>query len=367
MANCRKSWMVFLILFFAFDVSAQVNEMLGMDRIDAALSIHSNGDLSQFLMQETADSGAKYVKFWVPWKFMDLRPPLSSKPKEENGYLVAPGIRMNGWHKYYVKGLDLAVAEAQKQNLKITLGIHGPPAWPRGEKVCEYDLGTYEPCGIILQSHSEIFKNALFDFSYHMALRYPEIEYWILYNEPNLPYAFLPQEPWPGGTLLNAYMDLVYWPMADGLRANGNDIKLVGPEITLLNVGNVFGGTNWKEDWIEQILQNYPNHFDVLSVHSYAVDATQTLKKMEIFQEILAKYPHATQRVWLTEFNFGTEKEKLTQTDLYKFVNILWMLKHQWWEKSYLFSFLGSVVYEEYWRFGKPRPIFFWLQRLFQN
>lgn len=362
MENIRKSWMVLLVLFFACPAFAQTNEMLGMDRIDAALPFNSNGELNQ--MKETADLHIKYVKIWVPWIFMDNSPPKNIKPKEENGYMVVRGVRMAGWHKYKIKELDAALLEAKKQNLKVALGIHGPPAWPRGEGVCGYDLGTREPCGIILQSHFETFKNSLFDFSFYMGQRYPEIEYWILYNEPNLPYAFLPQYPLPGDSLLNAYMELIFWPMADGLRANGNNVKLVGPEITLLDVQNEFGSTKWLDDWIYPILRDYPNHFDILSVHLYSVDAHQTIEKMSHLKLALDQFPYATQRVWLTEFNFGTEKEKLTQSDLYGFVNILWMLKHQWWERSYFFSFFGSVVYEEYWRFGAPRPMFFWLQRL---
>lgn len=363
MENHGKSWLVFLILFFPICSFAQINEMLGVDRIDAAVRVHSDGGLKIFLMEQTGNFGVKHVKIWVPWIFMDNLPPQDIKPKEESGYIVVRGIRMKGWHKYRVKELDEALTEAKKQNLTITLGIHGPPVWPRGD-VCVYDLGTREPCGMILQSHFDVFKNALFDFSFYMGQRYPEIEYWIIYNEPNLPYAFLPQHSLPGGSMLNAYMELVYWPMADGLRASSNNIKLVGPEITLMDIENEFVNTRWKEDWIEQILINYPNSFDVLGVHLYAIDANKAIETMNLLKKILLKYPYATQRVWITEFNFGTEKEKLTEKDSYVFVNILRMLKNQWWERGYFFSFLGSAVYEEYWRFGEPKPIFFWIKRL---
>lgn len=354
----------FFIFYFLGTCFAQMKEKLGIDRIDAALPTHSNGELITFLMEQTTNLGVKHVKIWIPWIFLDDLPPSKIKPKIENGYIIVPGIRMEGWHKYRIKELDVAILEAKKNGLSVVLGIHGPPIWPRGENVCEYDLGTHEPCGMILQSHFEIFKNALFDFSFYMSQRYPEVEYWILYNEPNLPYAFLPQHPLPGGSMLDAYMELIFQPMADGLRANRNDVKLVGPEITLLDVENEFGKTKWLDDWIYPILRYYPNYFDIFSVHVYSVDAHQTIKEMSRLKLALDQFPYATQRVWLTEFNFGTEKEKLTQTDLHVFVNILWMLKYQWWERSYFFSFLGSVVYEEYWRLGVPKPIFFWLQRL---
>ena len=364
-----------LILLFGLILSSvfgQENEnnpgKIGLDRIDASLGYSIMGDWPAILMEKTAGTGVKHIKLVAFWIFMDPSPPNLRQPREQTGYLIVPGLRMPGWHRYYVGGMDLAISEARKYGLEVTIGIHGPPLWPRGAD-CNYDLGTFHPCGHIKQEMFETFRHALYDFSFYMAERYgSDAKYWILYNEPNLAYSFIPEKPYPGGTLLNAYIDLIYWPMADGLRASGDGIKLVGPEITLLNVESEFGNSRWLEDWIIPILRDYPNHFDVVGIHSYAVDADQTLKKMALVRRVLEQYPRATQRIWLTEFNFGTDKEPLTRKDVFVFRNLLELYSNHWWERSYFFSAMGYLFYDfnDYENFGQEKPLYWFFKIMVQ-
>ncbi len=352
---------IFLLFLLASPLVA--SDKIALDRIDATIGISAKDNWPELLMKKTADTGVKNIKIWAPWVFMDPHPPFAEKPSEEEGYMVVPGKRVEGWHIYFVGVLDKAMQEARKQNLNVSISIHGPPAWPRGEGVCEYDLGTFNPCGTIKQKSFEIFRNALYDFSYYLAHRYPDVEYWIVYNEPNLPYAFLPEKPYPGGTLLGAYIDLIYWPISDGLKDSGNNIKLVGPEITFLDVQNEYGRTRWLDDWITPLLRDYPDYFDVIGVHSYTIDAYQTIDKMEQFRKERMKY-NPLQRVWMTEFNFGTDKERLTKTDSFIFTNLLVFYSHQWWERSYFFSMMNSLIENKSENFGAPKPLYYLFQLL---
>ena len=362
----RKIFAVVLTIFIFSGVSAAQNR-IGLDRIDAMIRPSAIGDLPRFLMEQAAGTEVKNIKPWAWWGGIDPFPPTAQKPREENGYWVVPGIRMEGWHRYKFEELDRVMNAAKMYNLSVALAIHGPPKWPRGDDVCEYDFGTYHPCGVIKQSHFEIFRNALFDFAYYLALRYPDVKYFIAYNEPNLPYAFLPEKPYPGGTLLNAYIELAYWPISDGVRATGREVYVVGPEITLLNVENEFGKSRWLEDWIEPMLEYYPNLFDVVGVHNYAVDANQTLEKTEKLRKVFEKFPHATQRIWLTEYNFGTQKESLTRTDMHIFSQLAILYSNQWWERSYLFTMMDSLIFTDEANFGQRKPLYDLFKLLVQH
>lgn len=347
---------IFLILIFSFSLLAQENK-IGLDRIDAMVGRSSTGDMPRFLMEQTAGTGVVDIKIWAWWGSINPDPIFDRKPRELEGYKVVPGIRMSGWHRYRFAYLDSAVAEARAHGLSVALAIHGPPRWPRGN-VCDYDLGTYHSCGLIEKSHFDIFRNALFDFSYYLAERYPDIKYFIAYNEPNLSYAFAVEKPYLGGSLLNSYIDLVYWPIADGVRSSGREVYIVGPEITLQDVNNELGSTKWLEDWILPILENYPNYFDVIGIHSYTVDANQTLEKMEKLRKALKQFSYATQRVWITEFNFGTDKEPLTRRDSNIFLQLLVLFSNQWWERSYFFTMMDSLIYTDEEYFGQRKPLY---------
>ena len=109
-------------------------------------------------MEQAAGTEVKNIKPWAWWGGIDPFPPTAQKPREENGYWVVPGIRMEGWHRYKFEELDRVMNAAKMYNLSVALAIHGPPKWPRGDDVCEYDFGTYHPCGVIKQSHFEIFR-----------------------------------------------------------------------------------------------------------------------------------------------------------------------------------------------------------------
>ena len=361
----RKITLIILNVYF-FSVSALSQNRVGLDRIDAMIDRSAVGDIPRFLMEQTAGTGVMDVKIWAWWGGIDQFPPTAEKPPEENGFWVVPGIRMKGWHRYKFEELDRVISATKIYNLSVALAIHGPPKWPRGD-VCEYDFGTYHPCGVIRQSHFEIFPNSLFDLAYYLALRYPEVKYFIAYNEPNLPYAFLPEKPYPGGSLLNAYIQLAYWPVSDGVRATGREVYVVGPEITLQDVENEFGKTRWFEDWIIPIMEYYPNLFDVIGVHNYAVDANQTLEKMEKLQKTLVRFPHATQRIWLTEYNFGTQKESLTRTDIHVFSQLLNLYSNQWWERSYLFTMMDSLIFTDDANFGQKKPLYDFFKLLVQH
>lgn len=356
---------VILVVLFFCSVSYAQNR-IGLDRIDAMVGSSAVGDFPGILMEKTAGTGITDVKIWAWWGWINSEPNFQARPQEKEGYLVVPGIRMTGWHRYRFAELDKVMNEARAYGLSVTLAVHGPPKWPRGD-VCEYDLGTYHPCGIIKTDYYETFKATWFDFAYYLAQRYPEVKYFIAYNEPNLPYAFLPEKPYPGGSLLTAYMEFVYWPFADGVRASGREVYIVGPEITLQDVNNEFGNSRWLENWILPILENYPNHFDAIGVHSYSVDAHQTLEKMKKLRKALEKFPHATQRVWLTEFNFGTAKESLTRTDVHIFSQLLILHSNQWWERSWFFTMLDNLVFADGEHFGEVRPLYRHFQTIIKH
>jgi len=342
-----------ICLFSSFSFT---QNRIGLDRIDAMVGTSTVGDFPKILMERTADTGVTDIKIWAWWGWINSEPNFQERPSKREGYWVVPGIRTSGWHRYRFEELDKAMNEAKAKGLSVALAVHGPPKWPRGD-VCDYDLGTYHPCGIIRKDHYEIFKAAWFDFAFYLAQRYPEVQYFIAYNEPNLPYAFLPEKPYIGGSLLTAYMELAYWPFADGVRASGREVYIVGPEITLQDVNNEFGDLRWLENWILPILEHYPNHFDVIGVHSYTVDSHKTLERMEKLRELLKKFPHATQRVWLSEFNFGTEKESLTRTNANIFPQLLTLYSNQWWERSYFFTMLDNLVFADSQHFGEIRPL----------
>ena len=357
-----KNTLAAVLAIFCWVDFSDAQGRIGLDRIDAMIGNSAIGDFPRILMEKTAGTNVLDIKIWAWWGGINPEPNFSEKPKEKEGYLVVPGIRTSGWHRYRFVELDRAVNEARAQGLSVALAIHGPPKWPRGD-VCEYDFGTYHPCGVIRQSHFEIFPNTLFDFAYYLAERYPDVKYFIAHNEPNLPYAFLPEKPYPGGSLLTAYIQLAYWPISDGVRATGREVYVVGPEITLQDVDNEFGKTRWLEDWIVPILEYYPNLFDVIGVHNYAVDANQTLEKMNKLKNALERFPYATQRVWLTEHNFGTAKESLTRTDAHIFSQLLILYSNQWWERNYLFTMMDSLVDSGENNFGSEKSLY-WLFKI---
>lgn len=355
--------LVSVFVFCLFSSLSFAQNKIGLDRIDAMVGPSSAGDVPRFLMEQTADTGVKDVKPWAWWGFIDFAPPYVERPRNQDGFSVVPGIRMQGWHKYRFAELDRVMNAVKMYNLSAALAIHGPPKWPRGD-VCDYDLGTYHPCGTILRESYETFKSALFDFSFYLAQRYPEVKYFIAYNEPNLPYAFNPEKPYLGGSLLSTYIELAYWPIADGVRATGREVYVVGPEITLQNVENEFTRTRWFEDWINPIVEYYPNFFDVIGVHSYTVDAAQTIKKLDLIKSALSKHLAATQRVWVTEHNFGTAKESLTRTDRNIFSQLLIFYSSQWWERSWFFTMMDSLIYSDEARFGQRKPLYGFFQLL---
>ena len=363
-----RRWRYFIFCFcflFLLPVHALADECrIGLDRIDAAtLGQSSQGDWPSILMEKTAETNAKCIKMWIPWETIDYFAPTLKKPKESDGYIVVPGIRTKNadgqllWHQYRVAELDRVIAEARRLGLEVALGIHGPPEWPRGDKACPYDWETVLPCGIISLDHYGIFSDAVYDVTYYMAVRYA-VHSWLVYNEPNLPYAFLPEQP-RFGSLLDLYMLLVYEPMRDALYdALGFSVQIVGPEITMLDVRNDFGQTRWLEDWIIPILERYPHAFDVISVHNYGVDADQMLKKMDRLKAALEAHPNATQRVWTTEFDIGSDKESLTRTPANVFLNLLVLRSSQWWERQFYFTFLGRLVSDHADSFGEELPLF---------
>lgn len=360
----RVALVLFLLssVLIAAGLAGTSDGKIGLDRIDAAVSSSVDDEQFRVLMEKTAATGVRHIKIWVPWQVMDGEFPFSEIPIGGANYLVAPCLRTslsdsNCWHRYYVGPLDRAVTEAERAGLAIDLGIHGPPLWSRGyEDVCEYDWGTVRACGgLIKQTHFQIFSDALYDFTYYISRRYPQVEYWIVGNEPNLDYAFNPEQSY--NSRLDMYMSLIYEPMREALwHSGGNFPKLVGPEISLIKIDREI------EEWIQPLLERYPNAFDVIGVHNYSIDAHKALEKMDQLRKVLAQYPSATQRVWVTEFAFGTDKEPLTRSDVFVFRNLLEFCSNQWWERSYFFSVMGPLLYDyhEPEKFGQEKPLY-WL------
>ncbi|TSC74505.1 MAG: hypothetical protein G01um101444_275 [Parcubacteria group bacterium Gr01-1014_44] len=328
-------------IFFSPEATFASDGKIGLDRIDAAVSQAKDDNQFRDIMGKTVTIGVKHIKIWAPWQVMDSEFPFSEMPVGGEDYLVVPCLRTslpdsNCWHRYYVASLDRAVAEATRAGLSIELGIHGPPLWPRGyEDVCEYDWGTVRACGgLIKQTHFQIFPEALYDFTFYISRRYPQVEYWIVGNEPNLDYAFNPESL--HGSKLDMYMSLVYEPMREALwHSGGNFPKLVGPEISLIKIDREI------EEWIQPLLERYPKAFDVIGVHNYSIDAHKALDKMEQLRKVLEQYPLATQRVWVTEFAFGTDKEPLTKSDIFVFRNLLELVR------GFLFADFVYFIYNK--------------------
>ncbi len=363
----RYWWPLLICFLFLLPVSSFSQDRIGLDRIDAAIGKSAEGDWPRVLMEKTAGLNILTFKMWICWQCFDPEPPSLVRPPDADGYIVVPGVRMPGWHRYRVAELDRALLEAKRLGLTAVLGIHGPPEWPRGDKACPYDWGTVLPCGIISQSSFGTFRDALYDYTHAMAERYYDVNSWLLYNEPNLPYAFLPEsdKKFEGSSLLDSYMFLIYEPMHDALRdVLGSSVEIVGPEITLLDVRNDFGQTRWLEDWIIPILERYPKSFDIISVHNYGVDSNQILEKMTRLKAALDAHPNATQRIWTTEFDIGTDKESLTRTTENTFLNLLVIRSNQWWERSFYFTFLTRLVSDHADTFGEELPLYYLFKTL---
>jgi hypothetical protein len=77
------------------------------------------------------------------------------------------------------------------------------------------------------------FKDNLYDLAYNMATRYKgKVAFWAIWNEPNIAYAFSPQDLNAGvGYLTNEYMELIQFPAHGAITAVTPAALTVGPEL----------------------------------------------------------------------------------------------------------------------------------------
>ena len=331
MLKVDRRWRLLSVILVILSLGQVLGQRsrLGLHRLDAQFA----GEDASFLMDRTAQSGARWIIIRAHWSVIE--------PQAPTGTAVdVPGSR-SGVHSYDWSAIDAAVADARNRGLIVVLQLTKGPDWATGAPDgCGLDLSESNPaCGLIANVRKGLFTAAWHDFCYHAALRYsPQVRWFILWNEPNLPAAFNPEPPYD--FVVNEYVRLILFPGRAGVKAGSPAAGIAGPELTTLDT---YWG-DWLQNGLDPLLRHFGDQFDVLTVHSYNESALFTLFHMRRIRDLLSRTGFLGQKnVWLTEFNFRNGTCNTSEDQLAIQIGVvLFGMDASWWTRSFYLALIDG-------------------------
>jgi len=250
---------------------------------------------------------------------------------------------IRGWYRF--ESLDATVQSLVDRDVEPVLQIRGWPSWASGSG-CEI-AGTENPkCAKLLNSHKESFSAALQMFSRALAIRYPDVRYWAIGNEPNLAGYFSP-EPSDRNSPVSDYWEYMFSPAADGIASVNPESEFLAADLyTCYNQGsgceqrdeNWGYETNWLNDWARFLLARQ-SLFHIMTIHNYSSSDAGIRAAVQELQSMMRRFM-AVKPVWVTEFNFksGTcpDHSEPRQREISNLV--CKTKKYQNWGRSFYFN-----------------------------
>ncbi len=198
---------------------------------------------------------------------------------------------------------DRAMRWARTSQQQVLGIIQYAPSWANGQNFETPKNLRISNCGIPDLSASDTRYNALrtyppkqsSDFgvaTHEIANKYPDVDYWQIWNEPNNPIF------WPTGPSASGYARL--------LKTAHINIKKANP-----NAHVVLGGISLNDlTYIRGLyIAGAKNYFDVMAVHLYnpAQAPSEYLEhELEKLHELMVKYGDGNKPIWLTEIGWYT-------------------------------------------------------------
>lgn len=300
---------LFFVIVGALPASAGYTQTEAINWPAANAPGQTSSDINT-LTSEVENTGVKWVMLEVWWTLSETNAPTASPTGPYSAY----GPTVAAWHNYNFTALDQVISNLQSHGINVVLRLDHHPSWAGGQPNCEFQ----PQCGIIYNSYKTTFKDNWQDFAYNLAKHYPNIQYWALWNEPNLAEEFSPQDPLVGNSIIAEYMTDIQFPGYDGVRAALPNAIMVGPEL-LVAAHGVNGNTcdywgtyypnesahcAYWQTWTQSLLQYYQQYVTTWTFHTYDTSASYEIDAVgTIWNSYMV--PLGKQRqIWLTEFNF---------------------------------------------------------------
>jgi hypothetical protein len=159
----------------------------------------------------------------------------------------------------YIAHIDRIIAEASERQLPILAILHGTPPWNDGNPAtsCDERPGNDPPVDVYWWT----------DFVGAMVERFPYIDQWEIWNEPDL------DESFTGSA--TTFAQKVYVPAYQKITSISND-RVIGPGIAYRNEDWSWEGGGNSCDWIVYAIQNLPGNpnppFYAFNFHQYQGD-----------------------------------------------------------------------------------------------
>lgn len=190
---------------------------------------------------------------------------------------------------YVFTPYDALVAKAHAEGLQVlgTLGLAtewnttAPPGAP--------DLIRYPPRD----------EDAFAEYVAHTVAHYPDIRYWELWNEPDLPGY------WHGTPAQYARL----------LARTYQAVKQANPAAQVVLGGLALGGQRVNPDFLAALLADpdYPaaRFFDVMNFHFYGSRA-EAARRMSVVRDTLARFGAADKPIWVTKAGYPSDPREQT-------------------------------------------------------
>ena len=265
---------------------------------------------TQTLANEIIGTGVKWVMLSIEWGlYSEPYPPTATcQPSQGPHCYCGPKAAC---HNYNFTALDQLVNALNGAGIQVGMRFFMHPTWAGGQ-TCS---GFSPPCGAILSAYMNTFTNNLYDLAYNLATRYKgKVAFWAIWNEPNLAYAFSPQDlNAGGGYLINEYMVLIQFPAHAGLTAVIPGALTVGPELYTPNGGgnvktcDYYGHCGWLYGfgwWEDALLRYYDTNFPTFTIHNYSDTNTGSYNAIANTWNLVMVPLGKQRQIWLTDFNF---------------------------------------------------------------
>lgn len=268
------------------------------------------------------------------------------------------------------------------------IGIAKHPTWAGCQEVQRTDDSECPRCGVIYNACKPWFSDNYYDLLYNMSLRYPSVQFWSLWNEPNLDHNFSPQNPLRDGYLWNEYMYLIGQPGYRAVKANIPTAKIIGVELATCDNGgdactyvdnNWFYHTKWNSGWMWSLYGFWYDWFDLVSIHNYSPDdwGVRTMignlwnsTMVYWYNQNPTQYPFKW--IWTTEANFKKGTCDVPMPDLTYRHCSLYKQMSGYWERSFYFNHSTGEANCGFGMLGRPslgyplvQPLYDVLTRVF--
>lgn len=337
----RLSAVFVLMLLFAGAAGAQSDGRHGIVWEGANFPWHTPGEVENLLNRVT-NLELQWVIVDIQWVWSEWYEP-TDQPVGPNAYL---GPRLAKFHNYDFGVLDQAVQGLTERGISVIFKVSNHPKWVGGQPC---DTGAAPECGIIYADRKPYFKDTYYDFVYNLSSRYPDVKYWILWNEPNVDRYFSPQPPLSGNRIEQEFMDLVFLPGWSAVTANIPDARFIGPDVATGDRGEeklfrnkTWGYSHlWLGGWIDYLLRQYPGYFEVVTIHNYSLDDRYPRKAVTNIRGKMNQLKQV-KHIWTTEVNFRNGTCDTSEKDLARY--ICRHFERMTWQRSFLFKLQDADI-----------------------